>query len=137
MGTLPPTRGRETNVLFFDKGRPTDEVWIYDQRTNVAKITKGSPLTAAAFEGFEASYAARPRHESERFHCFSRKEIAERDDNLDIFWLRDDSLDDPDDLPEPEDLVAEAVTQLETALDALNELAVQLGMNDGDGAVTE
>jgi type I restriction enzyme M protein len=41
--------------------------------------------------------------------------------------LRDENLDDPDDLPEPEDLVAEAVTKLETALDALNDLAVQLG----------
>ena len=66
------------------------------------------------------------RVETDRFKCFSRKDIAERDDNLDIFWLKDDSLDDPDDLPEPEDLVAEAVTKLETALDALNDLALAL-----------
>ncbi len=134
VGTFSPySAGVKANVLFFDKGRPTDEVWIYDQRTNVPKITKGSPLTAAAFESFEACYAGRPRQESERFHRFSRKQITERDDNLDIFWLRDDSLDDPDDLPEPEDLVAEAVTHLETALDALNELAAQLGMSGGNG----
>ncbi len=67
------------------------------------------------------------RTETDRWKCFSRKDIADRDDNLDIFWLRDENLDDPDDLPEPEDLVSEAVTQLETALDALNELAAQLG----------
>jgi type I restriction enzyme M protein len=134
VGTFSPySTGVKANVVFFDMGQSTDQVWIYDQRTNVPKITKGSPLTTAAFEGFEASYAARPRIESERFHCFSRQAIAERDDNLDIFWLRADSLDDPDDLAEPEDLVAEAVTQLQTALDALNELAAQLGMNGGNG----
>ena len=52
-----------------------------------------------------------------------------RDDNLDIVWLKDESLENPDDLPDPEDLVAEAVTQLGTALDALNELANELGSN--------
>ena len=66
---------------------------------------------------------------TDRFRRFTRQEIADRDDNLDIFWLKDEALDDPDDLPEPEDLVAEAVTQLETALDALNDLAMLLGSN--------
>jgi type I restriction enzyme M protein len=134
VGTFTPySPGVKANVAFFDKGWPTDKVWIYDLRTNVPKITKGRPLNAGTFEGFEASTLARPRRESERFHCFLRQEIAERDDNLDIFWLRDDSLDDPDDLPEPEDLVAGAVTQLQAALDALNELAAQLGMNGRNG----
>ncbi len=67
------------------------------------------------------------RRETDRFKRFTREEIAERDDNLDIFWLKDENLEDPDQLPEPEDLVSEAVTRLETALDALNELAAQLG----------
>jgi len=53
-----------------------------------------------------------------------------RGDNLDIFWLKDESLEDADDLPEPEDLVSEAVTQLETALDALRDLALKLQEND-------
>ena len=69
------------------------------------------------------------RAESGRFRHFTRQQIADRDDNLDIVWLKDENLENPDDLPEPEDLVAEALTQLETALDALNELANQLGSN--------
>jgi type I restriction enzyme M protein len=75
------------------------------------------------------------RVESDRFRRFTRQQIAERDDNLDISWLKDETLENPDDLPEPEDLVAEALTQLETALDALNELAAQLGAN-GNGSST-
>jgi type I restriction enzyme M protein len=73
------------------------------------------------------------RTESPRLHRFTRQQIADRDDNLDIGWLKDESLENPDDLPEPEDLVAEALTQLQTALDALNELANQLGANGNNG----
>ncbi len=152
VGTFTPySAGVKANVLFFDKGWKTDAVWIYDSRTNVEKVTKRSGLTAKYFADFEQCYfgdlgssavalrtggdsatvartrAMGKRTETERWKCFSRKDIAERDDNLDIFWLRDENLDDPDDLPEPEDLVSEAVTQLETALDALNDLAAQLG----------
>jgi type I restriction enzyme M protein len=113
----------------------------------VEKITKGKPLTAEIFADFVASYgAAAPsrgrasgvvgaRAEAERFRRFTRQQIADRDDDLDLIWLKDDTLENPDDLPEPEDLVAEAVTQLETALDALNELANQLGGN-GNGSGT-
>jgi type I restriction enzyme M protein len=68
--------------------------------------------------------------ESNRFRRFTRGQIADRDDNLDIVWLKDESLENPDDLPEPEDLVAEALTQLQTATDALTELARQLGEDD-------
>jgi type I restriction enzyme M protein len=63
---------------------------------------------------------------------FTRQQIADRDDSLDIVWLKDESLENPDDLPEPEDLVAEALTQLQTAMDALNDLATQLGSNGPD-----
>jgi type I restriction enzyme M protein len=131
VGTFTPySTGVKANVVFFDKGLPTDEVWIYDLRTNVENITKRNPLTVETFSDFVASYGARA--ESERFHRFTRQQIAERDDNLDIVWLKDENLQNPDDLPEPEDLVAEALTQLATALDSLNELANQLGPNGGD-----
>lgn len=89
----------------------------------------GHPLAADYFRDFEACYRGKPRSETERFRRFIRDEIAKRDDNLDIFWLKDESLEDADDLPEPEDLVGEAVTQLETALDALRDLALQLQEN--------
>lgn len=131
IGTFTPySPGVKANILFFRKGQPTDEAWIYDLRTNVEKVTKRHPLTADYFLDFEACYHARPRAETERFRRFTRDEIAKRDDNLDIFWLKDESLESADDLPEPEDLVSEAVTQLETALDALRDLALRLQEND-------
>ncbi len=130
IGTFTPySPGVKANILFFHKGRPTEEVWIYDLRTNVEKVTKRHPLTADYFRDFEACYNGKPRSETERFRRFTRDEIAKRDDNLDIFWLKDESLEDADDLPEPEDLVSEAVTQLETALDALRDLALKLQEN--------
>lgn len=156
VGTFTPySTGVKANVVFFEKGLPTDEVWIYDLRTNVENITKRSPLTVETFADFVASFGGQPhlpggaagprsgaegmRAESDRFRRFTRQQIADRDDNLDIVWLKDESLENPDDLPEPEDLVAEALTQLQTALDALNELANQLGANgNGDkGPVPE
>jgi len=128
VGTFTPySAGVKANVLFFDKGWKTDSVWIYDLRTNVEKVTKRNGLAAKYFEDFERCYLAGLRKPTDRFKYFSRQDIAERDDNLDIFWLKDENLENPDDLPEPEDLVAEAVTQLETALDALNDLALRLG----------
>ncbi len=116
---------------------------MYDLRTNVPKVTKGHPLTPDYFREFTACYGTRhtprggERQEGERFKKFTRQEVADRDDNLDIFWLKDENLEDSDDLPEPEDLVSEALTQLETAMDALNDLAMQLGMNGNNGGVKE
>ncbi|MCI0407233.1 MAG: type I restriction-modification system subunit M [Acidobacteria bacterium] len=130
IGTFTPySPGVKANILFFRKGRPTDEVWIYDLRTNVEKVAKRHPLSPDYFRDFEACYRAKCRRETERFRRFIRDEIAKREDNLDIFWLKDQSLDDTDDLAEPEDLVSEAVTQLETALDALRDLALRLQEN--------
>ena len=138
VGTFTPySPGVKANVFFFRKGLPTDEVWFYDARTNVPKVTKRQPLTEDSFADFVSAYGPDPtpkpdsRAESERFRCFRRNEIAKRDDNLDIFWLKDENLDDPDDLPEPEDLLGEAMTQLETAVDALNELGRILGNGNG------
>jgi type I restriction enzyme M protein len=139
VGTFTPySPGVKANVVFFDKGWPTDEVWIYDLRTNVDKVTKRNGLAAQYFADFEQCYSPSPkpgtlrggrgaRAETDRFKRFTRQQIADRDDNLDIFWLKDDTLENPNELPEPEDLVGEAVTRLETAMDALNDLAAVLG----------
>ncbi len=127
IGTFTPySPGVKANILYFRRGLPTEEVWIYDLRTNVEKVTKRHPLTADYFKDFEACYHARPRAGAERFRQFTREEISKRDDNLDIFWLKDESLGDTDDLPDPEDLVSEAVTHLEAALDALRDLSLIL-----------
>lgn len=144
VGTFTPySAGVKANVVFFRKGLPTQEVWVYDLRTNIPKVTKGRPLDASYFQDFNASFGARhnprpnDRAETERFRRFTREQIQARDDNLDLFWLKDESLDDADDLPEPEDLVSEAVTQLEVALDALNELAAQLGNGKGERVASD
>ncbi len=141
IGTFTPySTGVKANILFFQKGMPTEEVWIYDLRTNIDKVTKGHPLTAEYFKDFEACYnlsasakgrqaGKKKRKETERFRRFTREEIAKRDDNLDIFWLKDESLEDSEDLPEPEDLAAEAVGHLQTALDELNDLVLNLEPN--------
>jgi type I restriction enzyme M protein len=141
VGTFTPySTGVKANVLFFRKGMPTEEVWIYDLRTNVRKVTKRQPLTEDYFADFLACYGPDPtpkpgkRQKTERFQRYTREEIAGRDDNLDIFWLKDENLDDPADLPEPEDILGEAMTQLQTAMTALDELAAIL---NGGGEVYE
>ena len=140
VGTFTPySTGVKANVLFFRKvgthsaSDATREGWVYDLRTNVPKVTKTQPLTDAHFAGFVAAYGLHStprsgdRQETERFHCFSREAIADRNDNLDIVWLRDESLENNGTDLEPEDLLGEAITQLQTAMDAINELAAILG----------
>jgi len=127
IGTFTPySPGVKANVIFFVKGGPTKEVWIYDDRTNVEKITIRHPLSADYFRDFEECYYTNPRRQTERFRRFSREEIAKRDDSLDIFWIKDESAEDPSKLPEPEELLTEAITNLQTALDSVTELALKL-----------
>jgi type I restriction enzyme M protein len=127
IGTFTPySTGVKANILFFRKGVPTKYVWVYDNRTNVEKVAVRHPLTSEYFEDFEKCYQASPRRETERFRRFSIDEIRARDFNLDIFWLRDESLQNSDELPDPSELASEAVTQLQAALDSLNELTLQL-----------
>ncbi len=141
VGTFTPySPGVKANVLFFQKGLPTDEVWVYDWRTNVPKVNKGRPLTEEDFADFVTVYGSHPdprlgdRTESERFRRYTRDDLTARDDNLDIVWLKDENLDNANELPEPEDLLGEAMTQLETAVDALNELGRILGNGIGHEA---
>jgi type I restriction enzyme M protein len=115
-------------------------VWVYDLRTNVPKVTKGHSLDAEYFTDFVASYGARPtpapgeRQESGRFHRFTRQEIADRGENLDIFWLKDESGNSGDESADLEGLLGDMTMQLETALSALNELAATLGRT-GNGVI--
>jgi len=133
-GTFSPyTEGTKTNIIFFTKGRSTERTWIYDARANVPKITKKSrPLTPRHFAEFEACYGEDPngripRNEADsregRWKSFSIDEVKQRHYKLDAFkWLRDESFDDPDDLPEPEELITEAMEELQLALDDLTDI---------------
>jgi type I restriction enzyme M protein len=126
IGTFAPySPGVKANILFFRKGLPTEEVWVYDLRTNVDKITKGHPLTDEYFRDFEVCYA-KPRLETERFKRFTRKYIEDRDYDLDIFCLKGESLEKARNLPEPEDLVSEALTTSEVASNCLHQLLLIL-----------
>jgi type I restriction enzyme M protein len=128
IGTFTPySPGVKANILFFRKGLPTKQVWLYDLRTNVEKIAIRRPLTENYFEEFEACYRASPREEKERFKPFSIDEIVKRDYNLDIFWIRDESFTNSGGLPDPMELVSDALIQLEVAVDSLNELSLKLG----------
>ena len=91
-------QGVKTNVVFFEKGEKTENVWVYDSRTNVDKINKGNPLKEEHFKEFVKWYDN--RKESERVKKFGIKEIEDRNYNLDIKWIKEDSLhheyEDPD-----------------------------------------
>lgn len=138
-GTFTPySQGVKANVIFFQKGVPTENVWIYDARSNVPIITKKErPLTEKYFEEFERCYGKDPNGRSKRedsgeegrFRCFHINQVKERGYKLDIIWLKDESLDDPEDLPEPQDLASEAITELEAVVDSLKEIVAELETN--------
>lgn len=131
-GTFTPySQGVKANVVFFQKGRPTEHVWIFDGRSNVPGITKKDrPLTPQHFAEFETAYGKDPNGlsprkdtgEAGRFRRFHLSDIKERGYKLDITWLKDESLEDSDELPEPQDLASEAITELEAAVDDLREI---------------
>ena len=133
-GTFTPySQGVKANVVFFTKGCPTEHVWIYDARTNVPGITKKDrPLTPDHFAEFEKCYGADPNgrakrkatdSKDDRWRSFPIDEVKERDFKLDGFkWLKEESLDDADDLPEPEELATDAIAELEEAVGELNEV---------------
>jgi len=132
IGTFTPySPGVKANIIFFRKGEPTKEVWVYDNRTNIEKVAIRHPLTADYFKDFESCYHAKPRKETECFKRFARQEIAKRDDNLDIFWLKEESGEVAEGVQEPEEIVSEAVNEIQEALDSLNEIALILGNRNG------
>lgn len=138
-------QGVKTNVLFFQKvsqaaTNSTQMVWVYDMRANAPKFGKRSPLTRAHFAQFEACFGADPngqsirtdQGEAGRFRSFSRDMIAsEKGDSLDIAWLKDESVEDSADLPEPTVLAREAVEMLNAAVEELEAILTELeGGND-------
>ena len=125
-------QGVKTNVLFFTRGAGdqgnTHEVWFYDLRTNMPSFGKTHPLSRDDFGGFIAAYEAADRHsvEDERWHCYTREEIAAKDDSLDLGLIKDDSIIDYEDLPDPVESALAASKSLRTAADLLDEVAAEL-----------
>jgi type I restriction enzyme M protein len=122
-------QGVKANVLFFDR-RPASEkpwttkLWIYDLRTNMHFTLKTNPLKYEDLKDFIKCYNPEnrmERKETERFKAFSYDELIQRDKvSLDIFWLKDESLEDSENLPSPDILASEIIENLESALEQFN-----------------
>ncbi|OAI06374.1 SAM-dependent methyltransferase [Methylomonas methanica] len=139
-------QGVKTNVLFFTRGDNekcnTQETWIYDLRANMPQFGKRTQLTEQHFAEFEAAYGNDPldgpaslanridQGGSGRFRKFTREQIAERGDSLDISWLKDDSATEAQDLPEPAELAQEAMNELDAAMEELRGILAELGMEE-------
>jgi len=132
-------------VVFFTKGRPTETVWIYDARTNVPGITKKDrPLVPAHFAEFDKCFGADPNgnakrkpsdSKEDRWHSFPISEVKERQFKLDGFkWLKEDSQEDSDELPPPEELAGDAISELEEAVAELNRVLGLLETGAPDSA---
>lgn len=132
-------QGVKANVIFFDN-KPaskevwTKDVWIYDLRTNIHFTLKTKRLGYEDLQDFVKCFNPGNRHkrkETERFKKFGYKEIEARDKtNLDIFWLKDDSLGDMENLPDPDVLAQEIVENLEAGLNSFKEIIATLGLKE-------
>ena len=131
-------QGVKANVLFFDAKPAQEAHWttrlsVYDLRTNMHFTLKTNPLKRADLDEFVACFNPSNRHERKegaadgRWRSFAYDELTKRDKlNLDIFWLKDKSLEDSENLPEPDVLAQEIADDLQTALEQLASIAAEL-----------
>jgi type I restriction enzyme M protein len=141
-------QGVKANVLFFDR-KPasetpwTKQMWIYDFRTNMNFTLKTNQLVRSDLDEFVACYNPLNRHERHptwsetntdgRWRVFTYDELMARDKvNLDIFWLRDESLEDSANLPDPDVLAKEIMEELEAALEQFKGIVEELGENGSE-----
>lgn len=141
-------QGVKANVLFFDK-KPASEtpwtkkLWIYDLRTNKHFTLKTDPLKREDLDEFVKSFNPDNRHLRKatwsdkkpdgRWRMYEYDELINRDKaSLDIFWLKDESLSESDNLPPPDVIAAEIVEDLEAALEQFREIASDLSSNTVD-----
>ena len=135
-------QGVKANVIFFDNatagpGLKTKDIWIYDFRTNIHFTLKKKPMKFEDLEDFIRCYNPENRHlrtetwsetnPEGRFRRYSVEDILKRDGtSMDIFWLKDDATINPDDLPDPDELAAEILAELEEATGNFRELVGKL-----------
>ena len=132
-------QGVKANVMFFDNHEAspmpwTRQVWYYDYRTNIHHTLKRKPMRFEDLSDFVNCYNPLNRHNRQatwneentlegRWRSYSIDEIMERDKtSLDIFWLKDKSLTDLENLPEPDDLAGEIIENLEASLSSFREV---------------
>jgi type I restriction enzyme M protein len=135
-------QGVKANVLFFDnkpaREKPwTEKLWVFDYRTNIHHTLKTKPLKRSDLDEFVACYQPENRHKRTptwtesnpegRWRCFGYDELAKRDKlNLDIFWIKDKSLEDAESLPEPDELAQEIAVDLQAAMEMFASIAAGL-----------
>ncbi len=129
-------QGVKANVLFFARKEArekpwTERLWIYDLRTNKHFTLKTNPLRFNDLQDFIQCYNPKNRFhrkETDRFKSFSYDDLMQRDKaSLDIFWLKDESLEDSENLPSPDLIAAEIVENLESALEQFSGIYESLG----------
>jgi type I restriction enzyme M protein len=128
-------QGVKANVLFFER-KPasetpwTQKLWVYDLRTNKNFTLRTNPLNYENLKDFIKCYNPQNIHErkpAERFKAYIYDELMQRDKaNLDITWLRDESLEDTENLPAPEILAQEIAENLQAALEQFNSIVEEL-----------
>lgn len=141
--------GVKTNVLFFTRGKGelgnTKKVWFYDLRTNMPTFGKRTPFTEEVFKDFIYAYTGgmsadkiveeydggiddelRAKIKDERWQCYTREEIAEKNDTLDIGLIADSSVQSSESLGEPEDIIRDAKDELNEILKQLDEMLKEL-----------
>lgn len=132
-------QGVKTNVLFFTRGKTekdnTKEVWIYDLRTNMPSFGKTSPLKPEHFDDFVKAYTAEDRNkvQDERWSFFTRQQIEDKNNSLDLGLIRDDKVLNYEDLQDPIESGEEVIAQLEEAVDLIMSVVKELkslGGND-------
>lgn len=132
----------KANVLFFDRRPPrerpwTSRLWVYDLRTNLHFTLKQNPIRRPDFDEFVGLYKPgavhlrkptwTPETPDGRWRCFGYDELLRRDKlSLDLFWLKDESLEDSASLPDPDALATEIVDDLQDALDQFAGIAAAL-----------
>lgn len=132
-------QGVKANVLFFDRKpaqeKPwTEKLWIYDLRTNKHFTLKENTLKRSDLDDFVSCFNPKNRHkrkESERFKGFDYEDLLKRDKvNLDIFWLKDEALEDSANLPAPDLIALEITDDLEAALEQFRTITDDLKRQD-------
>ncbi|TRX72564.1 class I SAM-dependent DNA methyltransferase [Carboxylicivirga sp. M1479] len=140
--------GVKANVLFFNnkpasKTAHTKEVWIYDYRTNIHHTLKKKAMSTADLAEFVKLYNPQNIYKRKetwseenpdgRWRKYSYKDILARDKtNLDIFWLKDHSLTDLDNLPDPDILAGEIIENLESGLNSFREIMETINGTDNN-----
>lgn len=135
-----PGAGVKTNVLFFRKeaGVVSDDVWFYDLRTNMPAFGKTNALLDFHFDDFERVYGADPggtsqrmdQGENSRWRKLSREQVAERGDNLNWMWLRDENAEQDDAMQDPNEILAAIVGHLRSALNEIDALTSDIEGED-------